>query len=116
MRRRLVDDTLVHTSDLDDAERTGSPAACAATTAARWPRRSAWRSNAAPKGPRSWSPKRRYRYDRELGPPPFPGSGGTVPHAALLLCDHAARRPRAGRRQAADPAAPAARPAGCRAA
>ena len=33
-------------------------------------------------------PSDAFRYDRELGPSPFP-SAGTVPHAALLLCGHA---------------------------
>lgn len=32
-----------------------------------------------------------YRYERELGPNPFPAAGGTVPHAALLLIDHAVK-------------------------
>jgi hypothetical protein len=33
-------------------------------------------------------PSDAFRYDRELGPTPFP-SAGTVPHAALLLCGRA---------------------------
>lgn len=90
MRRRLVDDAVVHNSDLDDAEadwlsrrlRGDDGGPLAAAFGLEIERRA--------EGAAFVVPEEEYRYDRELGPAPFPVSGGTVPHAALLLCDHAA--------------------------
>ncbi|MCP2342993.1 TIGR02678 family protein [Actinomadura rupiterrae] len=89
MRRRLVDDTVVHACDLDDAE-------------ADWLRRRVRGDDGAPlaeafglaverraEGAAFVVPEDAYRHPRELGPVPFPITGGTVPHAALLLCDAA---------------------------
>lgn len=90
MRRRLIDDAVVHVADLDDDERDwlrrrlrgddGGPLADAFGLAIE--RRA--------EGAAFIVPDDRFRHDRELGPLPFPNTGGTVPHAALLLCDHAA--------------------------
>lgn len=90
MRRRLVDDALVHIVDLNDAEidwlrrrlRGDDGGPLAESFGLEIERRS--------EGAAFVVPNDAYRYDRELGPLPFPVSGGTVPHAALLLCDHAA--------------------------
>lgn len=89
MRRRLVDDTLVHVIDLDDAEADwlsrrvrgddGGPLATA--FGLHLERRAEGAAFVLPTGA--------FRHPRELGPVPFPVSG-TVPHAALLLCDAAA--------------------------
>lgn len=89
MRRRLVDDALVHQADLDDHELD-------------WLRRRLRGDDGGPlaeafglvierraEGAAFVVPDEAYRHPRELGPAPFPISGGTVPHAALLLCDHA---------------------------
>lgn len=88
MRRRLVDDALVHIVDLDDAEADwlsrrvrgddGTP--LAAAFGLRLERRT--------EGAAFVVPDDAIRHLRELGPTPFP-SPGTVPHAALLLSDHA---------------------------
>jgi uncharacterized protein (TIGR02678 family) len=85
MRRRLVDDTLVHTADLDEAEadwmrrrvRSDDGEQLAKAFGLHLERRS--------EGAAFVVPGDAFRYDRELGPVPFP-SPGTVPHAALLLC------------------------------
>lgn len=89
MRRRLIDDTCVHTIDLDDAEAAwlsrrvrgddGGP--LAAAFGLHLERRS--------EGAAFVLPDDAFRHPRELGPLPFPVSG-TVAHAALLLCDRAA--------------------------
>lgn len=89
MRRRLVDDTCVHTIDLDDAEAAwlsrrvrgddGGPLATA--FGLHLERRS--------EGAAFVLPDEAFRHPRELGPLPFPVSG-TVAHAALMLCDRAA--------------------------
>jgi len=89
MRRRLVDDTCVHSSDLDDAEAQwlsqrvrgddGAPLAMAFGLGLE--RRS--------EGAAFVVPDDSFRYPRELGPLSFP-TPGTVAHAALLLCDRAA--------------------------
>lgn len=89
MRRRLVDDTLVHAGDLDPAE-------------ADWLRRRVRGDDGAPlaaafglhlerraEGAAFVVPTEAFRHARELGPLPFP-TPGTVGHAALLLCDAAA--------------------------
>ena len=88
MRRRLVDDTLVHVEDLDEAEADwlsrrvrgddGGPLAMA--FGLKLERRS--------EGAAFVVPEDAFRHLHELGAMPFPGPG-TVPHAALLLCEHA---------------------------
>jgi uncharacterized protein (TIGR02678 family) len=88
MRRRLVDDTLVHTDDLDEAEadwlsrrvRGDDGAPLAAAFGLHLERRA--------EGAAFVVPDDAYRYPNELGPLPFPAQG-TVPHAALLLCEQA---------------------------
>jgi len=89
MRRRLVDDTCVHSAELDDAEAQwlsqrvrgddGAPLAMAFGLGLE--RRS--------EGAAFVVPDDAFRYPRELGPLRFP-MPGTVAHAALLLCDRAA--------------------------
>jgi uncharacterized protein (TIGR02678 family) len=90
MRRRLIDDAVVYGCDLDDAEADwlsrrirgddGGPLAAAFGLAVE--RRA--------EGAAFVVPDDAYRYPYELGPKAFPVSGGTVPHAALLVCDTAA--------------------------
>lgn len=89
MRRRLVDDTLVHAGDLDPAEadwlrrrvRGDDGAPLAAAFGLHLERRS--------EGAAFVVPAEAFRHARELGPLSFP-TPGTVGHAALLLCDDAA--------------------------
>lgn len=88
MRRRLIDDTLVHVCDLDDAE-------------ADWLSRRVRGDDGAPlasafglhlerrvEGAAFVVPDDAFRYLHELGTTPFPAPG-TVPHAALLLSEYA---------------------------
>ncbi len=95
MRRLLVDDTVVYTCDLDDAE-------------ADWLRRRVRGDDGGPladafglhlerrtEGAAFVLPEKAYRHAWELGPLPFPASG-TVAHAALLLCNWAAEAIEAG--------------------
>lgn len=90
MRRRLVDDTLVHVIDLDEAEadwlsrrvRSDDGAQVAAGFGLHLERRA--------EGAAFVVPDEAFRHPRELGDHPFP-MPGTVGHAALLLCDHASR-------------------------
>lgn len=85
MRRCLVDDTLVHTADLDLAEadwlsrraRGDDGGPLAAAFGLHLERRS--------EGAAFVVPDDGFRHPRELGPLAFPG-GGTVAHAALLVC------------------------------
>jgi uncharacterized protein (TIGR02678 family) len=90
MRRRLVDDAVVHNCDLDEDE-------------SDWLRRRVKGDDGGPlarvfgleverraEGAAFVVPNEAHRYGRELGPSPFPVGGGTVAHAALLLCDAAA--------------------------
>jgi uncharacterized protein (TIGR02678 family) len=89
MRRRLVDDALVHVTDLDDSEADwlsrrvrgddGGPLASA--FGLRVERRT--------EGAAFVVPEDAFRFLHELGPTPFPAPG-TVHHAALLLIEHAA--------------------------
>lgn len=89
MRRRLVDDAVVHVIDLDDAEADwlsrrvrgddGGPLATA--FGLRLERRAEGASFVVPDDA--------FRHLNELGPMPFPAPG-TVPHAALLLSEYAA--------------------------
>ncbi|GAA3439598.1 DUF2398 family protein [Kutzneria kofuensis] len=89
MRRRLVDDTLVHVADLDEAEadwlsrrfRGDDGAPLAAAFGLHAERRA--------EGAAFVVPAEAFRRPRELGPLPFP-TPGTTGHAALLLCDAAA--------------------------
>ncbi len=88
MRRRLVDDTVVHAADLDEAEADwlsrrvrgddGGPLATA--FGLRLERRL--------EGAAFVVPDDAFRQLHELGPTPFPAPG-TVGHAALLLSEHA---------------------------
>lgn len=90
MRRRLVDDAVVHVSDLDEPEADwlsrrvrgddGGPLATA--FGLQLERRT--------EGASFVVPDEVFRYLHELGPTPFPAPG-TVPHAALLLCELAGR-------------------------
>lgn len=92
MRRRLVDDTLVHSCDLDDSEadwlsrrlRGDDGAPLAEAFGLHIERRS--------EGAAFVVPEDSYRHDWELGPLAFPGSG-TVAHAALLVCNWVAAEP-----------------------
>ncbi len=88
MRRRLVDDAVVHATDLDDAEADwlsrrirgddGEPLATAFGLQVE--RRS--------EGAAFVVPDDTYRHPYELGPLHLPANG-TVPHAAMLLCRYA---------------------------
>lgn len=89
MRRRLVDDTLVHITDLDVEESDwlsrrfrGDDGAPLAAAFGLHPERRA-------EGAAFVVPTDVFRHPRELGPLPFP-TPGTIGHAALLLCDAAA--------------------------
>lgn len=89
MRRRLVDDTVVHSCDLDEDEadwlsrrfRGDDGAPLAAAFGLHLERRT--------EGAAFVVPEDAYRHPYELGLLPFPGQG-TVPHAALLLREQAA--------------------------
>lgn len=88
MRRALIDDACVHTSDLDDEEAAwlsqrvrgddGQPLADA--FGLKLERRV--------EGAAFVVPDDAFRHPNELGPIPFPGTG-TCAHAALLLSEHA---------------------------
>lgn len=88
MRRRLVDDAVVHVADLDEMEADwlsrrvrgddGGPLAMA--FGLQLERRA--------EGAAFVVPEDAFRYLHELGSTPFPAPG-TVPHAALLLCEYA---------------------------
>lgn len=88
MRRRLVDDTVVHACDLDVAEadwlsrrvRGDDGGPLAAALGLHLERRT--------EGAAFVVPESTYRHPWELGPVPFPASG-TVAHAALLVCNWA---------------------------
>lgn len=86
MRHRLVDDTCLHTVDLDDTEidwlsrrlrEEGNPLADAFGLTVE--RRS--------EGAALVVPEESFRWPRELGDTPFPGPG-VISHAALLLSEH----------------------------
>ena len=87
IRRRLIDDTAVHISDLDADETAwlgrrsrDDLEPLAEAFGLHLERRAEGAAFVAPEGS--------YRHLKELGPLAFP-SQGTVAHAALLLCDHA---------------------------
>jgi uncharacterized protein (TIGR02678 family) len=89
MRRRLIDDTVVHVADLDDAEADwlsrrvrGDDGGPLATAFGLHLERRA-------EGAAFVVPDEAFRYLHELGRTPFPAPG-TVPHAALLLGDRVA--------------------------
>lgn len=88
MRRRLVDDTVVYTDDLDENESNwlsrrlrDDGGALAGAFGLHLERRA--------EGAALVMPEDGYRHPWELGPLAFPGSG-TDKHAALLLCNWAA--------------------------
>jgi len=100
MRRRLIDDTVVHVDELDAAESDwlsrrlrgddGGPLAVAFGLSVE--RRT--------EGAALVVPSDAFRHLHELGPTPFPAPG-TVPHAALLLIEHASLEGVAGSPEAA---------------
>ena len=85
MRRRLVDDTLVYTADLDEAEADWMRRRVRGDDGEQLARAFGLQLERRSEGAAFVVPGDAFRYDRELGPAPFP-SPGTVPHAALLLC------------------------------
>jgi len=95
MRRRLVDDTCVHTVDLDDSEadwlsrrlRGDDGAPLAAAFGMVIERRA--------EGAALVVPDDVFRWPHELGQVPFP-STGIVPHVATLLADHLAAQGHTG--------------------
>jgi uncharacterized protein (TIGR02678 family) len=88
MRRRLVDDTAVYTADLDEAEADWLSRRVRGDDGEQLAKAFGLHLERRSEGAAFVVPGDAYRYDRELGPTPFP-SAGTVPHAALLLCGHA---------------------------
>jgi uncharacterized protein (TIGR02678 family) len=85
MRRRLVDDTLVYTADLDEAEADWMRRRVRGDDGEQLAKAFGLHLERRSEGAAFVVPVDAFRYDRELGPVPFP-SPGTVPHAALLLC------------------------------
>jgi uncharacterized protein (TIGR02678 family) len=85
MRRRLVDDTLVYTADLDEAEADWMRRRVRGDDGEQLAKAFGLQLERRSEGAAFVVPGDAFRYDRELGPVPFP-SPGTVPHAALLLC------------------------------
>jgi len=88
MRRRLVDDTVVYTADLDEAEADWLSRRVRGDDGEQLAKAFGLHLERRSEGAAFVVPSDAFRYDRELGPTPFP-SAGTVPHAALLLCGHA---------------------------
>jgi uncharacterized protein (TIGR02678 family) len=88
MRRRLVDDTVVHASDLDEAEADWLSRRVRGDDGEQLAKAFGLHLERRSEGAAFVVPSDAFRYDRELGPTPFPAAG-TVPHAALLLCGHA---------------------------
>ncbi len=91
MRRRLVDDTVVHTTDLDDAEADWLSRRVRSDDGEQLARAFGLHLERRSEGAAFVVPSDAFRYDHDLGPTPFPAAG-TVPHAALLLCGHAHHR------------------------
>jgi hypothetical protein len=88
MRRRLVDDTVVHSTDLDEAEADWLSRRVRGDDGEQLAKAFGLHLERRSEGAVFVVPSDAFRYDRELGPIPFPAAG-TVPHAALLLCGHA---------------------------
>lgn len=88
MRRRLVDDAVVYTADLDEAEADWMRRRVRGDDGEQLARAFGLHLERRSEGAAFVVPDDAFRYDRELGPMPFP-SPGTVPHASLLLCEHA---------------------------
>jgi len=88
MRRRLVDDTVVYTADLDEAEADWLSRRVRGDDGEQLAKAFGLHLERRSEGAAFVVSSDAFRYDRELGPTPFP-SAGTVPHAALLLCGHA---------------------------
>lgn len=88
MRRRLVDDTLVYTADLNEAEADWMRRRVRGDDGEQLAKAFGLHLERRSEGAAFVVPIDAFRYDRELGPVPFP-SPGTVPHAALLLCGYA---------------------------
>jgi len=88
MRRRLVDDTVVYTSDLDEPEADWLSRRVRGDDGEQLAKAFGLHLERRSEGAAFVVPGDAFRYDRDLGPLPFP-SAGTVPHAALLLCGHA---------------------------
>ena len=88
MRRRLVDDTVVHTIDLDEAEADWLSRRVRGDDGEQLAKAFGLHLERRSEGAAFVVPGDAFRYDRELGPVRFPAPG-TVPHAALLLCGHA---------------------------
>jgi uncharacterized protein (TIGR02678 family) len=88
MRRRLVDDTAVYTADLDEAEADWMRRRVRGDDGEQLAKAFGLHLERRSEGAAFVVPGDAFRYDRELGPAPFPSSG-TVPHAALLLCGRA---------------------------
>jgi uncharacterized protein (TIGR02678 family) len=85
MRRRLVDDTVVYTGDLDEAEAAWLSRRVRGDDGEQLAKAFGLHLERRSEGAAFVVPSDAFRYDRDLGPTPFP-SAGTVPHAALLLC------------------------------
>jgi len=88
MRRRLIDDTVVHTADLNEAEADWMRRRVRGDDGEQLAKAFGLHVERRSEGAAFVVPDDAFRYDRELGPTPFPASG-TVPHAALLLCGFA---------------------------
>jgi uncharacterized protein (TIGR02678 family) len=88
MRRRLVDDTVVHARDLDDAEADWLRRRVRGDDGEQLARAFGLHLERRSEGAAFVVPDDAFRWDRELGPMPFPAAG-TVGHAALLICEHA---------------------------
>jgi uncharacterized protein (TIGR02678 family) len=89
MRRRLVDDAAVHLGDLDEDESDWLSRRVRGDDGGPLAQAFGLHLERRAEGAAFVVPDDAYRRTSELGPHAFP-AGGTVPHAALLLCDHAA--------------------------
>lgn len=88
MRRRLVDDTVVHACDLDDSETDWLSRRVRGDDGGPLAQAFGLHLERRAEGAAFVVSDEVFRYPQELGPLPFPVPG-TVGHAALLLCDHA---------------------------
>ncbi|MGH4012736.1 MAG: TIGR02678 family protein [Pseudonocardiaceae bacterium] len=87
MRRRLVDDAVVHGSDLDDAEADWMSRRVRGDDGEPLARAFGLHLERRGEGAAFVVPDDTFRHPYELGPLQLPAVG-TVPHAALLVCDH----------------------------